>query len=203
MGDDKQKTQTQTTQQAAPTAEETELNKLGLERARAAQEGTIEAQSQGLSLINALLTGQQLPGFLQQLPGGISSEAIGNQATSLAAKNLTGFQNIGLQDSGVAFRETAKDIGSNLLLPAQQFNLQNLGQLLNLAVGGQASVQQPILGQQSALSQNLAGLRSVSQTGSSTQRSSTSFFNSPFATAAAGGAAQPLGTEAFGKFLFA
>ncbi len=140
MGEERttQETEQETTVQQTP--EEKELNKLLLERQRAAQEGTITAQTGGLDLINQLLTGQDLPGFLQQLPGGISPEAIGTQATQLAGKNVAGFQSLGIADSGVAFRETAEDIASQILFPAEQFNLQNISQLLNLAVGGQAQI---------------------------------------------------------------
>ncbi len=174
MGAEKSTTETQ--QQAKATPEETELNRLSLERTRATQEGLIGVQGAGLDLSQLLLKGQPLPGFLQGLPGGISSEAIGFQAADLAKQNLAGFQGLGIADSGVAFRETAKDIGSNLLFPAQQFNMQNLSQLLNLALGGQAQVQQPILGQQQALGQQLAGLRSF--TGQQTTTAMNPFLKS-------------------------
>ena len=156
-----------------------------------------------MNLINRLLTGQQLPGFLGQLPGGISSEAIGTQATRLASKNLAGFQNLGLADSGVAFRETAKDIGSNLLFPAEQFNIQNLSQLLNLAVGGQAQVQQPGLAGAGILSQNLAGLRGVSQTGTSSGQTTLTQMN-PFLRSFQTSLGKTLGGAAFsaGPFSF-
>ena len=153
--------------QATATPEETELNQLELERQRAAQPGMLQAQQGGLDLINQLLTGQALPGFLGTLPGGISSEAIGTQAANLSRQNRAGFQQAGIDDSGVAFRETARDIGSNLLFPAEQFNIGNLQNLLNLAVGGQAQVQAPILGGAAQLGGQLAGLRSI--TGSSNQ----------------------------------
>ena len=191
--------QAQTTQQQVtpqPTAEETELNKLLLERQRAAQPGTIEAQTQGLSLINQLLTGQQLPGFLESLPGGISPEAIGGQATRLSARNLAGFQNLGIADSGVAFRETAKDIAENVLFPAEQFNIQNLSQLLNLAVGGQAQVQQPILGGAGILGQQLAGLRPVTQTGTATGTTAVTQMN-PFLKSFQTSLGQTLGSPSF------
>lgn len=206
MGETKETTTGATTQQTSvqATPEETELNKLLLERQRAAQPGVLEAQAGGLSLINQLLTGQGLPGFLGQLPGGISSEAIGTQAAQLARQSLAGFQGQGLADSGVAFRETARGIGSELLFPAEQFNLQNLSQLLNLAVGGSAQVQAPITAGAGQLGQQLAGLRSISQAGTQIGKGSTQydFFTSPFTTALAGAATAPLGTEAFGEFLF-
>ena len=179
MGDDKTKTQGTSNQSAttAATPEEEALNKLTLERTQAAQPGMISAQNQGLNLINALLTGQQLPGYLQGLPGGIDANAIGQQASIMAKQYGAGFQNLGISDSGTAFKETARGIGNELLFPAQQFNLQNLMQLLNLGVGGQAQVQSPILAQSGQLSSALAGLRSTSSTGTT---SSTTTAMNPF-----------------------
>ena len=49
------KVQSQSTQTPTPTAEETEMNKMLLERMRATQGGTIQAQQSGLGLINQLL----------------------------------------------------------------------------------------------------------------------------------------------------
>lgn len=171
-----QETQQETTVQQTP--EEQELNKLLLERQKAAQAGTIEAQAGGLNLINQLLAGEDLPGFLGQLPGGISPEAIGTQAAQLAGQYGAGFQQMGIGDSGVAFRETARGIGSELLFPAEQFNLQNLSQLLNLAVGGQAQIQAPITAQGGQLSQALAGLRGTTTTGGTTLTQMNPFLKS-------------------------
>lgn len=189
-----------------PTAEETELNKLYLERQRAAQGGMMSAQEQGLNLVNLLLTGQGLPGYLGQLPGGISPEAIGTQASRLAKQYGAGFQQAGIADSGVAFRETSRGIANELLFPSEQFNLQNLMQLLNLGVGGQAQVQAPIIQQGGQLSQALAGLRGITQAGTTTGRQTTKydFFTSPFTSALLGAAptAAGLGSEAYGKFLW-
>jgi hypothetical protein len=198
MGKEKQTAQTQQTQTVTPqpTAEETELNKLLLERQRAAQAGTIEAQTRGLNLINQLLTGQALPGYLSALPEGISPEAIGTQASRLSRQYGAGFQNLGIADSGVAFRETARGIANEVLFPAEQFNLQNLAQLINLAVGGQAQVQQPIVTGATALSQSLAGLRNITTTGTGTTTTTKRYdiFTSPFTTQFMGGFGTGLGT---------
>lgn len=53
----------------------------------------------------------------------------------------------------------------------QGFNLGQLLNLLNLAVGGQAQIQQPILAGGASLGQRLAGLRSISTTGRETMTS--------------------------------
>ena len=178
MGGDKTTTVSSQQQTVKATPEETELNRLALERARAAQQGVLQTQESGLNLSNLLLTGQQLPGNLSGLTGGISPEAIGAQATQLTGQNMANFNSMGLADSGVAFRETSKDIANNLLFPAEQFNIQNLMQLLNQAFGGQAAVQSPIQGSANTLSQSLAGLRSTNTTGSSTQTAMNPFLKS-------------------------
>lgn len=148
------------------TEEEKRLNQLTLERTEATQEGQIGVQKEGLSLINQLLTGQSLPGYLNRLPGGISSEAIGEESARVAAQAGPGFQSLGISDSGTAYKETAKNIASSVQYPAEQYNMGNLLNLLNLAVGGQAQVQAPLQAQSSSLSGALAGLRTVSSTGS-------------------------------------
>lgn len=194
MGTERKTTQQQVTPQA--TGLEQQLNVLGLERQRAAQPGMMQAQAGGLNLINQLLTGQALPGYLEGLPGGISPEAIGTQAAQLAGQYGPGFQQMGIADSGVAFRETARGIGQELLFPAEQFNIQNLANLLQMAIGGQYQVQQPVLAGEQALGQRLAGLRPVSQAGA--QIGQYDFFTSPFTTAFAGGVGQAGGTSMFG-----
>ena len=62
----------------------------------------------------------------------------------------------------------------------QAFNIGNLLNLLNLAVGGQAQVQQPILATSQMLGGRLAGLRTVTQSGmtDSTQKSMNPFLKS-------------------------
>jgi len=200
MGNEKSTTQGQTTQSQTqrpePTAQEKEFNELALQRERASQEGRIESQTQGLNLINQLLTGQDLPGFLQQLPGGISSEAIGNQASQLARRFGAGFQGAGIAESGVAFRETARGIGSELLFPAEQFNLQNILQLLNLGVGGQAQNQSTFNQGSSVLGGQLAGLRTINQTGSGTSSQTTTGMN-PFLKSFQQSAGNTLGSPSF------
>jgi len=157
----------------------------------------LQAQAGGLNLINQLLTGQALPGYLGGLPGGISPEAIAGQATQMTGRNMAGFQNLGIADSGVAFRETAEDIAGNLLFPAEQFNLQNLSQLLNLAVGGQAQIQAPIMQQGAQLSGALAGLRGISQTGTGTGMTTLSQMN-PFLKSFQTSLGSTLGSPKFG-----
>lgn len=120
------------------------------------------------NILNQLLTGGQLPGFLQQLTQGISPEAIGSQATRLAGQAGAGFQSLGIGDSGVAFRETARGIANELLLPAEQFNIGTIQNLLNLGLGQGTTAQNVFTQQQQVLGSRLAGLRPVQTTGTTT-----------------------------------
>ena len=66
--------QSRTTEQTRPeaTPEERRLNQLDIQLREAIQPGLIDVQQQGLSLASLLLGGQQLPGGLQGLTGGLS-----------------------------------------------------------------------------------------------------------------------------------
>ena len=177
------------------TPEETELNKLLLERTRATQGGMLDVQNKALNLSNLLLTGQGLPGYLDKLPGGMSEESVKNLVNK-SLKDVGEYSNyLGISDSGEAKElgvKTAADIRSQ----SEQFNLQNLLQLLNLAVGGQAQVQSPILSQTSQLSQNLAGLRTTTSNQSITQMNP---FLKSFQTSAGEGMGNLLNVQSYIK----
>ena len=179
----------------APTAEETELNKLDLEARRANQQGTIDIQRSGLNLGNLLLKGMGLPGYLSTLPMGIGEDVTQN-IVSESLRDIKSFgQQGGILDSGVLASIAGRTAG-DIRMNSAQFNLQNLQQLLNLAVGGQAQIQQPIIGQSATLGQRLAGLRSINQQGTSNQQFQSN--QNPFLNAFAGGVGTGIGS-AFGK----
>lgn len=195
-------TKTDQTQRATATPEETELNKLALERQRAVQGRQIEAQQQGFNLINQLLTGSSdLPGIFGDLATGVSAEAIGQRSTDLARQNLANFQSLGIADSGTAFKETARDIATSILLPVEQSNIGNLFNLLNLGVGGQAQVQSGALASSQGLGNRLAGLRTINTQGfgSGTQ---TTIAPNPFLSSLQTSLGQSIG-KGVGGFLFA
>lgn len=171
------------TTQATPTAEETALNQLQLSQAQAADPLTRLIQQSGLTLGNLLLTGQELPGYLKALPGGIS-EDVTNDITNKSLRDLNtqlAFSGAGsFLESGASQSmgvRTAADIRNQ----AAQFNTQNLAQLLNLATGqGQAtplSYSNDLTGN---LGNRLAGLRSVNMQGTTntTQKSMNPFLKS-------------------------
>lgn len=157
-----------TTSTPTPTPEETRLNQLDLQLREQNQGAMGDLQASGLNLGNLLLKGMQLPGYLNSLPGGISPDVTQSIVDQSLRDIKPSFQQGGILDSGVAASigaRTAADIRNQ----SAQFNIQNLSQLLNLALGGQAQVQQPIIGQAGMLGQRLAGLSSISQTGNSSQ----------------------------------
>lgn len=184
MGREKQTSQTETKVTATP--EETELNKLLLERTRAGQQGAIQTQESGFNLINQLLTGGDLPGNLQQLPGGISEDVTSGIVQKSLEDVRVGLQSQGLLDSGVR-SELETGTAADIRLQSEQFNLQNLQQLLNLAAGGQATNQAQIGQGTGQLAGNLQGLRS-------TNVNNTQSFMNPFLKSFQQSAGQSLGS---------
>lgn len=172
------KIESQTSSQATPTPEETELNQRNLRIAKATEAGETQAQLSGLNLVNQLLMGQIPGGMYQQMAGGIDSQALAGQATQMMRSGRTGMQGQGLANSGEADRAISKDIAGNLLFPAQQFNIGALQNLMNLALTGQAQVQQPIQSNVNNLSSSLAGLRTTTGTQSQTSNPFLSSFYS-------------------------
>ncbi len=76
-----------------------------------------------------------------------------------------GFAQSGLLDSGVRAVVGGR-IAGDIRRGSEEFNIGNRLNLLNLALSGQAQVQQPILAQSANLGNRLAGLRSMTATGS-------------------------------------
>jgi hypothetical protein len=181
-----------------PTAEETALNQRNLRIAQATEPGETAAQTNSLNLINQLLTGTIPQGYFQDLGRGISPEAIASQGTQMMRAGRTGMQQQGLADSGVADRAIAKDISSNLLYPAEQFNIGALQNLLNLAFSGQAQVQQPVQANVNNLSSSLAGLRSMNTQGT-TSTSSAQYGMNPFMKSFQTSLGSSLGSGSFGS----
>lgn len=125
------KTTSTTNTTVTPTKEETELNKLLLERQRALNPQMTEVQGQQLDLASILLSGGTLPGNLSGLTGTTQVGTLGQMPTIDASKYQIGedvtsqlvqnslkdispqFQMAGILDSGVAASlsgELAKDI---------------------------------------------------------------------------------------------
>lgn len=146
------------------TPEERELNKLQLEREKFLDPQLREVQSQGLNLSAALLHGSnQLPGFLAGLPGGISPE-VTDEIVSQSLRDIQPqFQQSGLLDSGVNASVSAR-VAGDIRRASEEFNIGNRLNLLNMALGGQAQVQQPVLGFSQQLGNRLASAGTTHQT---------------------------------------
>lgn len=191
-----QQTQTQNKTEYTASPEEQQLIKLQLSQLQQFAPLQNQLNQNAGNLINALLQGQSLPGYLNQLPGGISAEDQAKAATSLTSKLNPQYQALGIFDSGTAFKDTSSQIANQITLPSAQFNLQNLQQLLSMAVGGQSQVQQPMLTTQGQLGQSLAGLKTINQSGSGSFSGTTIGMN-PFLKSFQTGFGQKLG-EGFG-----
>lgn len=154
---------TTSTQTPQATPEQKELIALQLKQAKQAaplQEQAIKLQS---DVVNALLTGQSLPGELGNLLGGITDERA-NELARQGTENLPAlFQRSGILDSGVAAEITGRSY-SDILNNVAQFNLANKQNLLAQALGTGTSFQQPLLQTQASLGNTLRGLQPVRST---------------------------------------
>jgi hypothetical protein len=199
------KQDTTSTSQATAGAEEQALNLAGQQELDATADLSQQGQFGAFNLVNALLTGGSLPGFLGGLPGGISPDAIGTQASRVASQAQPGFQALGIADSGTAFQETAREVGQSVLFPAEQFNINNLFSLLQTGLSGQSSLAGQRIAQQGNLGSRLAGLRNISTTGTgitnvqgTTTIASPNAFTSSLAKSAGSSIGTNIGSSMFG-----
>lgn len=199
MGKDKT-TQTtdmtqKSTQTATATASEEALNKLDLALREQLQSGWGQLQQGGIDLVNSLLSGGELPGFLSTLPGGISEDMTTDIARKAVGDIQPQFQQLGLLDSGVNAAVSARTAG-DIRRQAAEFNVNNLSNLLSMALAGQAQVQQPLISQNSLLSERLAGLRTINSTGNTLGTNTTKAMN-PFVKSFQTSLGQTLGSPSF------
>lgn len=167
MGSSKQSTSSSQSGTSTTTPQETAydkaVNPLDVELRKAAQPGLLGIQSQGFDIISRLLGGMPLPKNLAPLSEGLSPEVQSSLVQESLREIAPGFQKSGLLDSGVRASIAARTAG-DIFRSSAEFNIGNLQNLLNLGVGGQAQVQQPILGFSQSLNSRLAGLRPVTST---------------------------------------
>ncbi len=160
MGADRTTSESQLRPKATP--EETELNRLDLDVRRATQEGLIDVQQQGLDLAGLLLRGQELPGSLASLSGGLSEDVISDISRKAVSDISPGLQAQGILQSGIGASVQGR-VAGDVRRGAAEFNLGNQLNLLNLALSGQAQVQSPSLGIGASLGSRLSGLRTINQ----------------------------------------
>ena len=158
--------QSSSSSQATPTPEETAYNQQLLKEQQESYPYRSQAMIQGYGLVNQLLTGKDLPGNLSQISKGISAEDIGMESAETARMLLPQYQQMGILNSGSAYKSLGRQIANQVNMPAKQFNLGQQMQALNLASGQAAQVVGQTGAQSQQLSQAFAGLRS--QTSSST-----------------------------------
>jgi hypothetical protein len=157
------------TQQATATPEERELMQLDIAARKEIQPQQLETQKAGLDLVNRLLAGEtDLPGFFGQIGRGISPEITSEISQKAVADLMPSFQSSGIMDSGVSASVAGRTAG-DIRRVSEEFNIGNKLNLLNLALSGQAQVQQPILAQSAMLGQQLAGLRAITTSGTQQQ----------------------------------
>lgn len=176
MGSGKQSSSTSSNQTTTytPTPEETALNKLQLEQAQAFDPTQRLLNQNAGNLINQLLTGSSdLPGWMKDMGSGISQDqmdstvdySLRDMNSQLAKSGAGTYLESGASQSIGA--RTAADLRN----ANQQFNLGNKFNLLNLATGNAAQIQQPMTATSTALGQRLAGLATVNTQGTSTTSS--------------------------------
>lgn len=202
MGRDKQTQQGSQSQQYTPTPQEQEMLNMQLEQMRRINPSLTQTQLSGLNTINSLFGGlmgsQQLSGPLGMALAGLDPTTINNMARQSVNDIAPRFQNSGILDSGVAAAISGR-VAGDVRNQAAQFNVNNISNLLSMALSGQGQVQAPITAQQGILSNQLSGLRSM--TGSS---SGSTIGMNPFLRSFQESAGRTLGSPRFsaGPFSF-
>ncbi len=178
MGKSKETTTVQTEQKATPTPQELEMQQIQLDQYKRTAGPQTDVQLGGLNLINQLLRGEtNLPGFFGAVGQGINPD-ITNSIVKQSLNDLyPQFQSQGILDSGTAASVAGRTAG-DIRMGAEEYNLNNKLNLLNMAMGGQAQIQQPLLQQSQMLNSQLAGLRTISGNQTSTKQGMNPFLNS-------------------------
>lgn len=198
MGKDRSTTTQQQTAQYTASPEERQLLASQGRIQQAGEAGQISMNQNASNLVNQLLQGQNLPGYLNGAMG-INDAQTQSMVNQSLADLYPQFQTSGILDSGVA-AQIASRTSADVRNQNAQFNVNALQQLLNQAIGGQASVQQPMNANAGLLGSSLQGLRSFS--GSSSQ---TSIGMNPFLKSFQTKAGETLGKTAgyvAGNFVF-
>lgn len=148
---------TQTTREAAGEAQLTEQQQGTINKTLPGYETLTQT---GLSTLENILSGNNLPGFLNRLKEGISPDV----TNSIVQKSLEdirpGLQASGIYDSGIRAdleSRTAADVRRQ----SEETNLGYIQNLLQLALGGVPALSNNVFSQQQLLADRLAGLRQI------------------------------------------
>jgi hypothetical protein len=175
FGGGSSQTSTTSVTERQPTAAEERLNTLQGNMMEATAPYQQATQVAGLQLSEMLLKGQEpLPGYFQQLSGGISPEVTQSIVDQSLKDIAPSFQSAGILDSGVAASISARTAG-DIRRASEEFNIGNRLNLLNLALSGQAQVQAPVLGVSSQLGERLGTLGKTTSSGTSYYRDNNTF----------------------------
>lgn len=117
------------------------------------------------------MTGEIVQKSLQDLYPQLQAMGVpleGGVATSVAGRTAGDIRR-GVAESNIERELAIREANLNVGQTSQYQNINTLLNLLNLAVGGQAQIQQPVIATGQSLGQRLAGLRSTTTTGTQTQ----------------------------------
>lgn len=157
-----EKTTTQSTQQATATPEETALNQQQIDMNNFMAPYAKSTYADLSNNIQAILTGNQPQA---QGIGGVTDAQNQSMVNASVRSVLPQFQSAGILDSGIAAQgaiRAAQDTSNQ----NAQFNVSAAQNLFNLASGGQSNLQGQLQNNTNNLSNSLAGLRTVNQSGS-------------------------------------
>lgn len=189
------KTTNSSSQQYTPTAAEQQMQNLQLQQYQQLQPYQTQMQQSAYGLGNQLLNsfGDPNGNMWQSLIGGVTPQQQQTMIDEQQRYLNPQFQAQGIYDSGLAATSKLR-AATDLSNQNAQFNVGAMQNALNLALSGQAQIQQPMQGMTSLLGQQLAGLRGVS--GQSSSRSNpflNSFYSSLGSSLGSGSFGQPPG----------
>lgn len=157
------------TQTREVSPEERELMNMDLALRRKTDSALGDMQLQGLSLGTQLLSGNTpLPGWMSGMEQGLSENAINDIANQSLRDVDYKMAGQGIMDSGTRASVLARTSG-DVRRAAYEFNIGNKQNLLNLALTGQAQIQQPVLGFSSSLGNRMTTMGSQTRSSTGTQ----------------------------------
>lgn len=168
-----QSTNSNQTQTATATPEQTALNQLQLKQAQDfAPTQELLNQNAG-NFINSLFTGNiaGLGSIFGQVANGTSGQAL-DDSIAQGLRDVNGQlakSGAGTMMESGASQAAGVRAAAGMRQDAKQFDIGSFLNLANLAVGGQAQIQQPINSSNAQLGSRLAGLNSYNSTGTSNQ----------------------------------
>jgi hypothetical protein len=159
----------QATQTTTATPEEKAMEGIQLGQMQQYAPAQTQMYNNAFGLGNQLLTsfGDKNSNMWQSLIGGVTSDQMNAQAMQANRLTNASLNQSGLIDSGVGKVMSARAISDSMNSNAE-FNVGALQNALNLALSGQAQVQSPAQSNTGQLASQLAGLRTVNSSGTST-----------------------------------